>query len=681
MSVAEMREQRCVTACDATSWIRSTGPRRRRMTTVWRGFVPALLAGILLLLVAPSVQAHPSVLATSPQAGYSITRPPQRVEVVFDESVAVADRAVRLTRDDGSLVTTAPLRRLQGGRRLVLGVDEELPPGRYVVRWTVTAQDGDVVDGGFDFAVAGAGDTSAATSGLSAGTAGLCAAVMLRWLLFAGLVLAVGGWVGERIAARARRDRPAPLVVAPLRLGAALGVLAAVGLLIHQAGRGSLLAGVPALLRGGLPGGPAARIVLAELVLFTAAGLLARRWPRWATAALFGVVLAEAFRNHLSVRAGVLGAVLMATHLLAVCAWVGGLVQVLRTARVWRAKGLPVRALLARYARVAFWLFVLVVATGTVASLLLVPTLNDLVETTYGRVLLVKIGLVVLVAVLALAARAVLPRGEDVPPGLLRRAAAERAVLVLVLAASATLVSLPAITSTTADVGYPVAASGPVVRLGTLTGQVSAQIAASENLLEVRLRTPDADPLVSERPPAYRIAARVLSPGNNGPRTVALRPCGPGCFLGPVAWERGVNSLDLRVDVPGWHGGAAVFAVPWPPRTDDTVLRAVVAAMQRAERFGIREVVTSDTSRPAPPAQTVTVTAEELLASDPYGDGSQVTDVVLLPRPHGSAEREIAFGLPAEGVSVRMVIDRSGRILRESIAAPKHLTERTFGYD
>jgi len=654
---------------------------------VRRGGVLSLLVGALVLLGAGPALAHPSVLATSPQAGYSVTASPSRVEVVFDEPVTVADRGMRLARDDGSVLRTSAVERQQGGRRLALRVREDLPGGRYVVRWTVTAQDGDVVDGGYDFAVAVDGGAGAAAAGLGGsavgGTAGLTAAVLLRWLLFAGLVLALGGWVGDRLAHRAasRSGAEVPYVTPPVVLGAVLGVVAAVGLLVHLAGLGSLLAGVPAVFSDGLPPKPAARIVLTELVLLAAAAVLASVTARrWAALALGGVVAAEGLRNHLSARAGLLGAALMVVHLGAVSGWLGGLVHVLRTARAWRGQGGLIRRLVAAYARLAFWLFLVVVGTGTVASLLLVPSLRDLVATGYGRVLLAKIALVVPAAGLALAARRLLPGAGDVPPRLLRHATAERGVLAVVLLGSATLVSVPAVAPATTDVGYPVGATGAAVRLGARTGQVSTQIAASENQLEIRVRAPDDDPLVSGRGPEYLVSARVLTPGSDGLRTVALRPCGPGCFLAPVPWGRGLNSLDLRVDAMGWRGGAAVFAVPWPPRTDTDVLRQVVAAMRAAGRFQMRETVTSDTSRPAPPAHEFTLTAEQFLASGPYGDGSQVTDVVVLPSADRTGPREIVFGLPAEGVSIGMVLDRSRRIVRETVTAPKHQIERQFRY-
>lgn len=644
---------------------------------------------VLLVLVTPAAgQAHPSVLATSPPAGYSVMAAPQRVEVVFDEPVSVADGDMRLLADDGRAVPTSAVRRVQQGRRIALTVSEDLAPGRYVVRWTVTAADGDVVEGGFDFAVAGEGARTGATElagNIGGGTAGLPAAVVLRWMLLAGVIVAVGGWVGDRLARQVAAghvsDAGVRMVAAPLRVGAALGAAGAAGLLAHQAGRGSVTAGLFTLARGDLPGGPAARIIAAELALLTAAVALAStgRLRVWALVPLAGVILAEGVRTHASARAGPAGALLMAVHLGAAAVWVGGLVQVLRTARAWRGHPEMIRQLIGAYAWTAARLVAAVAVTGTAAALILVPSLGELVGTNYGRLLVIKLALVLTAVGLAWAARRALRR-DGGTGRVVRRAATERAVLAAVLALSAMLVSAAAPGQITADVGYPTAAAGPVVRQGWLAGQVSVQIAASENLLEVRLRTLDADPGIRVITAQFEVAARVVTGGGAGPRAVPLRPCGPGCFLAPVGWGVGANSVDLAVQAEGWHGGSAAFTVVWPPRTNPRVLAEVVAAMRAAGTFRLTETVSSDTSRPAPQANILTVSAERLLEGEPYGDGSGIDVIDLGPPSVGPGSREIIFGLPAEGVAIRMVLDASSRILRETISAPKHQIEREFAY-
>ncbi len=526
-----------------------------------------LLAGLVLLLLlgtALPASAHPTLLSTTPEAGYSVGTTPDRITLVFDEPVTVDPRAVRLENDGGEPVATSEVSREQGDRRLTVSVLDDLPAGRYVVRWRVTAQDGDVVDSGFDFAVA---TRSAGLQGRQdGGTAGLPLVAALRWLFFLGLVGLVGGLVGERLAGRTIPDaaRPRSLV----RPAAAVGLLATVGLLMHLT-----------LTANGGRAGYLLALEAAGLLTIVLAGDAARWW--FSTAAVLIVVGAESVRNHLGTQHGAAGAVVLATHLLAISGWIGTLVHLLRVAGANRGGTVQLRPAFLGYARLALALLLVVAATGTVGALLLVPTLYALTGTAYGRTLLTKLALVAVVAALAWSARRRLARS---PSTVEKVARLEAITLVAVLAVTAVLISLPTPAPATRDLGYPPPATGPVLRLGTLAGQVAVAIAASENQLEVRLRVPD-DQVQSgdSEPPDYHLTARTTA-GGEAAATVPLRPCGPGCYVGPVPWRTGTNYVDIRVDAPGWHGGAAVFGVEWVPRTLRDVLPQVRATMLAQRR-------------------------------------------------------------------------------------------------
>lgn len=82
----------------------------------------------------------------------------------------------------------------------------------------------------------------------------------------------------------------------------------------------------------------------------------------------------------------------------------GGLAQVLRTASAWRTDRRAAWLLLRDYSRWALWLFLGVVATGVIATGIVTP-LTSISSTAYGRVLLVKLALVVGAAVVAYSAR------------------------------------------------------------------------------------------------------------------------------------------------------------------------------------------------------------------------------------------------------------------------------------
>ncbi|HEU4948908.1 MAG TPA: copper resistance protein CopC [Kribbella sp.] len=615
------------------------------------------MAALLVLFgTALPASAHPTLLSTTPEAGYSVTSAPDRVTMVFDEPVSVAPRAVRVDDDSGRPVDISEVTREQGGRRLVVKLPAELPAARYVVRWEVTAQDGDVVAASFDFAVA----TDA--SGLSgreaeSGTAFPLSAVA-RWLFFLSLAGVLGGVAGEWIASRAAPDarRPRSLV----RPAAVVGTLAAAGML------GSLV------IATGRPG-RAGYLLAAEALGLALVALLRSRVRSWLVLAIaVAVISVEALRNHLGTQRGVPGALVIAIHLASISVWVGALVQLLRVGRA-NSFDSRLRRAFATYARLASALFLLVAASGTLAALLLVPSLDALTATAYGWTLIGKLALVVGVAALAWIARRRLSAAST---ALIRPVTAEAATIVAVLAVSALLVSLPSPAPATRDLGYPVRATGPVIQLGSLVGQITVGVAASENQLVVRLGVPDDSQTGEGEPPSFHVAASVTGPGSPA-AAVVLSPCGRGCFVGPVSWRTGLGHLGLRVDSAGWHGGTVDFPIHWTPLVARDILPRVRGAMLAQGPFRVAEAVSSDTSGPAPISQTVTIDGPTFIESDPYA-GPPDPEVVVQPAAGG--RRILSFGLPAEGIYVELEVDASYRIVRETLAAPNHLAQRTFSY-
>jgi copper transport protein len=619
-----------------------------------------VVAATTLLLMVPTVpaSAHPTLLSTTPEAGYSVAEPPEQVVLVFDEPVSVEPRGVRLLDADRDELRISTVAVDQGGRRLTVRLLDRPGAGRYVVRWRVTAQDGDVVDSSFDFAVGGA--TAGLRGGETTGTVGFPVVVGLRWLLFVALALAVGGLVGGLLA-----DRLVPGATQPsslIRPAALSGVVAATGLLVQVVAAAG--------------GGRVVPLLGIEAVGMAFVAVRGERGPRWLTgSALIAVIGAESLRSHLGTQHGVLGALLLAVHLAAGCVWIGTLVHVLRLQYANRDRSIPLAPVVAAYARLALTWFALAAAAGTAAALLLVPSPGLVLTTDYGRALVVKLVLVGVVVALALTGRRLLRRR---PAAVARPARAEAATLIAVLAASAVVVSLPTPAPVTRDLGYPPPVAGPRIRLGTLAGQIAIAVTASENRLEIRLHVPDDSSQLGESPPPdYRLSARLSSTGQSA-TTIALQACGPGCYLAPVRWRDGTNHVDTRVEAPGWNGGASLFTIHWPlrPAGPDAIGR-VRQAMLAQRSIRVTETVTSDTSRPAPPPQTVTITGREFLEAEPY---ASPPDPQAITRRQPNGNTLLTFGLPAEGTYLELELDATSRILQETIAAPKHLTRRTFRY-
>lgn len=350
----------------------------------------------------------------------------------------------------------------------------------------------------------------------------------------------------------------------------------------------------------------------------------------------------------------------------------------MRVALRWRHDPGQVKALLASYAYMAAWLYALVVAAGTVAAVLVLPTVSSLWTTGYGQVLLVKLALVTLISGAALVARRRLAAtGGPTTRSPLQVARVESVALVGVLAASAMLTAVTPPADPRQGVAFPPPAFEPTVRLGALTGQVTTGIVASKGQLEVRLRVPEPDPAAEQ---LYEVTGTLTQPRGR-PAELALRPCGSGCFTADAEWFPGVSKLDLSVRAEGFTGGRARFDAPQPAaqpaRDARRLLDHMLAAMKREPSLVFTEAVTSDTSRPTPPAARHHETGAALIDLQPYRTGV-VSGLTFLNQQAGITE--IGFAISAESTYARIWINDRGRIVREQLVTPNHLITRTYTY-
>ncbi|WP_244375576.1 CopD family protein [Streptomyces ficellus] len=269
-------------------------------------------------------------------------------------------------------------------------------------------------------AVSGAGVAARGTGELHIPAAG--ATTCLRVAVFAALAVHLGELAGVRLAG-------------PGALPRALSLWAALGGAAASAGQIALLADVSGLDLTATYGTRDGGLLLAMANGFAlAAGCVALGRPGWAAAPLALVVGAEAMRAHPEPYTPELGIALTVVHLTAASLWAGGLAYVLRTMRLRRGG----RDALARYARLAGWLYVALAVTGTCSALRRLPA-DVVVTTAYGRLLLAKLALVAVASALAVTARRRLRRAGDATTP----ARAELAVLALVVVVSALLTVVP----------------------------------------------------------------------------------------------------------------------------------------------------------------------------------------------------------------------------------------------
>jgi copper transport protein len=401
----------------------------------------ALLGGALLWLVLlpHPAAAHAVLIGSDPPDGATAASAPAAVQLRFSEDISARFSSARLVDADGRPVAGGRSTSPRGDSRLLVLELPALKAGSYGVLWQALAEtDGHTTHGVVVFSV-GAGSAPRLARGSATAGAGAAlrpADVVRRWVgiaLLAGLIgaLAVAGLVLGRAAAahpagplaeaiRVARRRLLVLAACCAALGAAAGVGDALAEAARQASEpGAWRATVVDLLTGTRWG----RLWLAREVALIGLALLAvrlraaigrtdRRHARALAAAAGALVLVavsvEALGSHAASLEGARAAAVAvgALHILTACLWLGALPAL--ALMLWPQRvGGPGPGDLLMAGRRAFTALAatsvgLVVASGLYSAGREIGPASALLTTTYGRALLVKSALLLVVGGLGL---------------------------------------------------------------------------------------------------------------------------------------------------------------------------------------------------------------------------------------------------------------------------------------
>ena len=568
--------------------------RRRRIALL---FVVA--AGALALPAA--AWAHAVLLHTSPLPSSVVNRPPPVVLLTYSEAVEPRFAIVSVTNAAGKQQIAGPPRRSATDPKTLVVSLHHLAQGWYLVFWRAISVDGHPVRGAFTFAVGpNPGPAPQFPVPSISETAATPSLVTARAIVFLSVMAAIGLFI-LRIATA----RPVVRRVSETRLRAvsiAFGIAAAIALIATPVY--VVMATAQFALRSSFDLGNVLPLVRASafgrgyldleltFALFVLAAVLALLVDRPDRAqrsiaellAGAGALLAAAATLLIPGLSGHaaqtpprgLSVPLDWLHLAAGSVWIGGLVGLLV---LWRslpaARRVPGLAVcVPRFSNTAFVSVLALIGSGVGASIIHLPTLSSLWQTSYGQALLVKIGL--LSAALMLASVNLLrtkPRlasyGErpDIGPGaavLLRRLVSGETLLVAAaVVAAAVLSSLapPAKALAAASKAIARVGPGPVTEAVNENGyrleiRVAPNRAAAPNTFAIRI-TKDGVPVRH----ATVIVGFAMLDMEMGTQTHLLPEKGPGLYQlsTPALVMVGHWGLSFEVTPPGKQPFTAVF--------------------------------------------------------------------------------------------------------------------------
>jgi copper transport protein len=555
------------------SWLRRPRPVHPRpgLRVVGRTAAAMAMAASFVLLAGPA-SAHAVLEQSTPRPDSVLTTAPTEVTLRYDEPVTLLADSLRVYGPDGKRADRGDVGHPTGHGdevRVSLGAAAQ---GTYLVSWRVISADSHPVSGAFTYSV---GKRTAAPTApaenADQGMGGLLG--VARWIGYAGSALLVGvllvvawcwreGW-GNRDVRRL--------------LGTGVGLLG-VGAVLDFFLKGPYDA---ALGLGAIAHGDLIREVLgttyghATLARFVLAGLgvglMALRRPSRLLASCYAVLVGISFAlaGHAAAGSGrVLATINDTVHVLAASTWLGGLVLllavVLRPApaavdvtdvrapatspaaagAAEPAEPAELAPVVRRFSRLAAVLVLLLVATGIYQAARQVGSWGAFGATTYGRELLVKIGVICVVVLLAAGSRAFVWRGGH-PSRLRRTVLGEALGLAVVLGITSALVA-----TEPAKTAYHPTASANLSIAGD-TVQVSV-VPAGDRQMQLHLYLFGADQQPTD---PKEVDASVSLPAKSiGPLPVALSVAGPGHRTGTIAvpmtgsWQLAVTVRTTAVD-------------------------------------------------------------------------------------------------------------------------------------
>jgi copper transport protein len=356
--------------------------------------------GVGALVFPASAFAHATMEKVSPGFRERLPSAPRELVFRFDQHVQVVPGSVRVFSSRGSVGSI----RARSDGRFMKATLPGLATGAYTVRWHALSSDSHVVSGVFTFGVRAAAPPPTEAFGASGPTR---TEHVVRWIYFLSLALLIGGLAFRLLVLRgplsARAEKRFFVVtgigvVATIDVGIAAFILRAEDALQLPFSR---------LLYGDLSPIAHSRFGAAFIAMTLGFALVAALlFLAWLTDrmvllwAAFLVALAFAsglsLSGHSAVDAGSSWTSQVAdwAHLSAACIWIGGLVQL--AVVVWPLMPEGRRMAFLAFSRLATVCVGILLLAGVYLSILRLPQLNDLWTTSYGQVLLVKIGLVTL---------------------------------------------------------------------------------------------------------------------------------------------------------------------------------------------------------------------------------------------------------------------------------------------
>ncbi|MFC7392034.1 copper resistance CopC/CopD family protein [Scopulibacillus cellulosilyticus] len=373
----------------------------------WAKFLVSLLILIFFFLPGYHAGAHASLVQASPDANSQLSKAPAKIKLTFNERLQKELYWIKLYDQKGRPVSQETTHMSKDQTTLTLKVPK-LNKGTYTVSYHIISADGHPVESSYLFSVGHVkmNESAATTASQDQHQHESISNALLRAFYYF-LLLSLTGWTFWRLVTR-RRDFPIHekasawfkyiqgfFALAAISLGFVQLMSAADSLSLTSIGHTLFYTsfGISVLM-----------------LFFLAVTAICLRQLAWFDAAwIIIAVIYEGFNGHaLSFKPAAINVILDIIHLFAASIWIGGLLLIITH---WRKEQL--KDFVPLFSKAAFISLIVLVVSGVWTTINFLPSLTDLFVTTWGILLLIKTGCVVLVFVVGALLKAQLKKRDS----------------------------------------------------------------------------------------------------------------------------------------------------------------------------------------------------------------------------------------------------------------------------
>jgi len=451
----------------------------------------------LFLFLCPSISsAHAYIKKSTPLENETVKKAPSEVTIKFDESIQPAFHSIQVFDSNGSRVDQKN-GRIDPKQPSILKSElkKNLPNGSYRIKWKVVSSDGHPVEGVIPFQIGDEGEDSTSLHKETRGYIPKADLIVLRWLqyisnaCFVGLIFFYLLVMPKDIRELQSVDKRFRKLISTSLTLLFLSILLSLPL------QATIESGIPwsevfsfSLLENILTNTSyghswliqmAILITLALLTTFLGSAERTKRIILWACFCLgIAVLWTKSLTSHAAAQSNQLLTIAMDfLHLFAASIWIGSLIGFVGLLSLRKNTDFKQDYLkmIKKFSKWGLILVLLLTFTGIYGSLLYIPNLLALFHTNYGRVLLCKVSLFVL---MVLVASVNFYKGKKgTAKGLGATLKGELLIGLIILVLSVVLTNLPT----------AMQSPGPFKETNTVNQSVQVTLRATPNIIGVNL--------------------------------------------------------------------------------------------------------------------------------------------------------------------------------------------------